>query len=137
MYITIKTLQRNFVTVPERWLGKSLYFQNLLSGEWGDKQEDNSDSIETDAHIFEHILRYLRTGVLPVFYDAKAGHDFPLYHALLAEAKYFAIDRLEKWLSHGNYLEAARIHYLATETRDRLLPEEYPKTMPGGNQSKG
>ena len=119
MYTTIKTLQRSFMTDPDRWLGRSLYFQNLFSGKWGDKQEDGSYFIETDAHIFEHILRYLRTGVLPVFYDKATGHDFPLYQALLDEAMYFAIDRLQKWLRERKYLDAVKVHYIATETQDR------------------
>jgi hypothetical protein len=119
MYVTIKTSERSFVTDPERWLGQSLYFNNLFSGKWGDKQEDGSYFIETDAHVFEHILRYLRTGVLPIFYDKVAGHDFPLYQALLDESTYFAIDRLQKWVSERKYLDAVEVHYLATETQDR------------------
>ena len=119
MYTTIKTLQRNFVTDPENWLGHSIFFKKLFSGNWGDKQEDGSYFIETDAEIFEHILRYLRTGVLPVFYDRANGHDFALYQALLGEAKYFIIERLEKWLHERKYLEVVEIHYLATETQDR------------------
>ncbi|KAF2475938.1 uncharacterized protein BDR25DRAFT_161301, partial [Lindgomyces ingoldianus] len=111
--VIIKTSQRNFVTDPDGWLGQSLYFNNLFSGKWGDKQEDSSYFIETDANLFEHILRYLRTGVLPVFYDRLAGHDFPLYQALLGESKYFAIGRLEKWLCERKYLEAVKIQYIA------------------------
>ena len=98
MYTTIKTLQRNFITDPETWLGQSIYFKKLFSGQWGDQQEDGSYFIETDADIFEYILRYLRTGVLPVFCDSRKGHDFALYQALLEEAEYFVIERLEKWL---------------------------------------
>lgn len=96
-----------------------MYFDNLFSGKWNDKQEDGSYFIETGAHIFEHILRYLRTGVLPVFYDKSTGHDFVLYQALLEESMYFAIDRLEEWLRKRKYLDAIEIHYLATETQDR------------------
>jgi hypothetical protein len=73
MHVVIKTSQRNFVTDPDGWL---LYFDNLFSRIWGDDQEDGSYFIETDANLFEHILRYLRTGVLPVFYDRLSGHDF-------------------------------------------------------------
>ncbi|PVH91437.1 hypothetical protein DM02DRAFT_472026, partial [Periconia macrospinosa] len=109
--ITIKTSQRSFVTDPERWLGQSEYFKNLFSGDWGDKQDDGSYFIETDAHIFEHVLRYLRTGVLPIFYDNSAGHNFPLYQALLNEAMYFAIKRLQRWLRERKYLDAVKIHY--------------------------
>jgi hypothetical protein len=132
MYTTIKTLQRNFVTDPEKWLGHSIYFEHLFSGKWGDKQEDGSYFIETDAHIFEHILRYLRTGVLPVFYDRGKGHDFALYQALLEEAKYFAIERLEKWLCEGKYLEVVKIRCLATETQDRGAYRRHTTSDPQG-----
>jgi hypothetical protein len=77
MHVVIKTSQRNFVTDPDGWLGQSLCFNNLFSGKWGDKQEGSSYFIKTDANLFEHILRYLRTGVLPVFYNKLAGDDFP------------------------------------------------------------
>jgi hypothetical protein len=132
MYITIKTLQRNFVTDPERWLGQSTYFKNLFSGKWGDKQEDGLYFIETDAYIFKHILRYLRTGVLPVFYDRGKGHDFALYQALLEEAKYFVVERLEKWLCERKYLEVVEIHYLATETQDRESYRKHTTSDPKG-----
>jgi hypothetical protein len=79
MYTTIKTSQHSFVTDPEMWLGQSIYFKKLFSGNWANKQEDGSYLIEADAHIFKYILRYLRTGVLPVFYDREKGHDFALY----------------------------------------------------------
>jgi hypothetical protein len=48
-----------------------------------------------------------------------AGHDFPLYQALLEEPMYFAIDRLQEWLCERRYLEAVRIRHVATETQDR------------------
>ena len=133
MYITIKTSRDTFVTDPERWLGQSFYFKNLFSGKWGDKQEDGSYFIETDADIFEHVLRYLRTGVLPVFYDRVKGHDFPLYQALLDEAMYFAIDRLQRWLCERKYLDAVKIQYLVTETQNR---ENYRRHTTSGPDSR-
>ncbi|CZT06998.1 uncharacterized protein RAG0_12579 [Rhynchosporium agropyri] len=117
MYTTIRTSQRNFTTDPERCLGQSMYFKSLFSGKWGDRHEDGSYFIETDAHIFEHILRYLRTGVLPVFYDRAEGHDFALYQALLEEAKYFVVE----------------IHYLATETQDRGSSRKQTTSDPEGH----
>ncbi|KAL2068580.1 hypothetical protein VTL71DRAFT_14917 [Oculimacula yallundae] len=134
MYTTIKTSQRNFVTDPVMWLGQSTYFKKLFSGNWGDKQVDGSYFIETDAHIFEHILRYLRTAVLPVFYDKGKGHDFALYQSLLEEAKYFGIDRLEKWLCGRKYLEVVEIHYSATETQDRDSYQKQITSDPEGRK---
>lgn len=132
MYVTIKTSQQTFITDPDGWLGKSPYFRNLFSGDWGDKQEDGSFFIETDAHIFEHILRYLRTGVLPVFYDRLTGHDFPLYQALLEESRYFAIERLQKWLCERKYLDAVKIYYIVTKTKDRNSYERATTSGPNG-----
>lgn len=133
MRVTIKTLQRTFITDPQRWLGQSAYFDNLFSGRWGDKQEDGSYYVETDAHVFEHVLRYLRTGVLPVFYDRERGHDFALYQALLEEARYFAIDRLQKWLCERKYLDAVKIHHLATESRARPSHGRHTTNAPHGS----
>ncbi|KAH7410495.1 hypothetical protein DE146DRAFT_776188 [Phaeosphaeria sp. MPI-PUGE-AT-0046c] len=135
MHVTIKTSQRNFITDPDGWLGQSVYFDKLFSGRWGDKQEDGSYFIETDANLFEHILRYLRTGVLPVFYDRLAGHDFPLYQALLGESKYFAISRLEKWLCEQKYLQAVKIRYTAKETQERGSHQNRTTCWPNGHTS--
>jgi hypothetical protein len=39
-----------------------------------------------------------------------------VYSALLEEARFFGIDRLEKWLSEKKYLEAVKIVYSVAET---------------------
>jgi hypothetical protein len=132
MRVTIKTSQRTFITDPKGWMGQSLYFKKLFSGKWGGIEEDGSYFIETDANVFEHILRYLRTGVLPVFYDKTTGHNFSLYQALLEESKYFAIDRLQKWLCERKYLDAVKITYIATETQDRGSYEKHTTCGPDG-----
>lgn len=61
----------------------------LFSGERNDKQEDGFYFIDTDASIFEHIFRYLRTGVLFIFYDTRVGHDFLLYQSFTWGFKVF------------------------------------------------
>jgi hypothetical protein len=44
------------------------------------------------------------------------GHNHVLYSALLEEARFFGIDRLEKWLSEKKYLEAVKIVHSVVET---------------------
>jgi BTB/POZ domain-containing protein KCTD9 len=66
--------------------------------------EEGSYFVDADPQLFDHILRYLRRGVLPIFYDNIRGHDHGLYRALLEEARYFQIDRLENWLSDKSYI---------------------------------
>jgi hypothetical protein len=134
MHIKIRTPQQSFITNPKQWLGRSAYFENLFSGAWGDKAEDGSYFIETEARLFEHILRYLCTGVLPLFYDRVAGHDLPLYHALLEQSKYFGIDRLQRWLCEQKYLDAIKIEYIATETQDRESYRKHTTNDTNGHQ---
>ena len=94
-------------------------------------------AVMTDANIFEHVLKYLRTGVLPIFYDSTAGHNFPLYQALLEESKYFGIDRLEKWLwlCERKYLEAVKIEYMVKETQDRNSCTKHTTSWPNDHTS--
>lgn len=117
---TLRTLHKSFFTNPDHWLGHSGYFEALFSGKWGDERRDGSYFIEADSVLFEHILGYLRTGVLPVFYDTTKGHDFTLYQKLFGEAQYFAIERLCKWLKNKTYLKAVTVRHTALEPADTI-----------------
>lgn len=107
--ITLQIGERRFVTLPGTLTQESGFFATLLSGRWGSAQADGSYFVDADPRIFEHILRYLRRGVLPIFYDDTKGHDHALYLAVLEEAKYFEINRLERWLLEKTYLKAVKI----------------------------
>ncbi len=113
--ITLQVGERHFVTTRETLVAESRFFASLLSGRWDNAQEDGSYFIDADANLFEHILRYLRRGVLPIFYDKMKGHDYALYLALLEEAKYFQITRLKDWLEKKQYLLTLKTKYSATE----------------------
>lgn len=64
--------------------------------------------IDADPDLFTHILRYLRTGMYPLFYDADRGHDEPQYLALLNQAKFYEISKLEDWLASKSYFDVAQ-----------------------------
>jgi hypothetical protein len=113
--IAIQVGERRFRTKTDT-LQESGYLRALISPRWdNNKQEDGSYFIDADPELFEHILRYLRRGVLPIFYDKIKGHDHALYLALLEEAKYLQIPRLQKWLEEKRYLKAVTV---STTTRD-------------------
>ena len=112
--IALQVGERRFVTTRET-LEESDFFASLLSGRWSNAQEDGSYFIDADSTLFEHILRYLRRGVLPVFYDKAKGHDYGTYLALLEEAKYFGIMRLVNWLEQKQYLQAIKSVYSGEE----------------------
>jgi len=53
--------------------------------------------------------------MLPIFYDNMKGHNHALYLALLEEAKYFRIPRLQNWLKGKGFLQARKIRYSMNE----------------------
>lgn len=67
--------------------------------------------IDTDGELFSHILKYLRTGVYPLFYDPKTGHNHFKYMELLQEARLFKFLTLEDWLERKKYLHAIKVHH--------------------------
>ncbi|KAF2273210.1 uncharacterized protein EI97DRAFT_496147 [Westerdykella ornata] len=105
--ITLQVGERRFVTTLQT-LQESGFFASLLSGRWDNAQGDGSYFVDADPTLFEHILRYLRRGVLPIFYDKAKGHDYGMYLALLEEAKYLDITRLVDWLEKKQYLHAIK-----------------------------
>ncbi|PYI01540.1 hypothetical protein BO78DRAFT_269787, partial [Aspergillus sclerotiicarbonarius CBS 121057] len=89
---------------------ESSFFTSLLSSRWANNAlPDGSYFIDADPTLFEHILRYLRRGVYPLFYSPDKGHDYALYSALLEETRYFGIPDLEAWLEEKRYLNAVQI----------------------------
>lgn len=62
--------------------------------------------LDADPALFEHILRYLRTGIFPLFHDAVRGHDICLYHVLLGAARFYQVARLADWIEAEGYFEA-------------------------------
>lgn len=113
--ITLQVGERRFITTREVLVSESLFFASLLSGRWDNAQEDGSYFIDADGDLFEHILRYLRRGVFPIFYDKTNGHNHCLYLALLEEAKYFQITQLKEWLEKKQYLRVITIKCSAKE----------------------
>ncbi|KAG0651939.1 BTB POZ domain-containing KCTD4 [Hyphodiscus hymeniophilus] len=105
--IVLQVGERRFITTKETLTDESEFFTCLLSGRWSSNaQTDGSWFIDADPGLFEHILRYLRRGVLPIFHDSTKGHDHALYRALSVEADFFQIPRLRDWLKQKQYLRA-------------------------------
>ncbi|KAL4762468.1 BTB/POZ domain-containing protein [Aspergillus foveolatus] len=135
--ITLQMGETRFVTTRETLVTESIFFASLLSGRWDNSLPDGSYFIDAYPTLFEHILRYLRRGVLPIFYDINKGHDHALYLALLEEARYFQIARLQGWPENKQYLHAQAVKCSVEEVegtryRSKTLPtdtrvEHYPR----------
>ncbi len=104
--IVLRVDEKVFYTAKETLIAESSYFSALLSGRWPDPAEDGKYTLDMDAEVFTHILRYLRSGMLPVFYDDTKGFDHALYVLVLEQAEFLGIDRLRKWIQDKRYLQA-------------------------------
>lgn len=124
MAITLQVGERQFTTTAETLTQESAFFAALFSGRWDNEQADGSYFIDADPHLFEHILRYLRRSVLPIFYDDLKGHQHALYLALLEEAKHFQIPRLEAWLKGKGYLQVVQIRYFVEQLEGTSWSED-------------
>lgn len=133
--ITLQVGESRFVTTHETPVTESPFFASLLSGRWDNALPDGSYFIDADPALFKYILRYLRRRVFPIFYDIDKGHDHALYLALLEEARYFQIARLQDWLEEKRYLGAVSVQcslevegagYLSTTLPSDTRVEYYP-----------
>lgn len=110
--ITLHVGERRFTTRLATLTSNSTFFAWQLSSRWAldAAQSDGSYFIDADGDVFAHVLRYLRHGIFPVFYDeAKGGHDYAMYVAVLEQARYFGVEPLRVWLEGGKYLAAVKV----------------------------
>ncbi|KAG6090341.1 hypothetical protein E4U15_006663 [Claviceps sp. LM218 group G6] len=129
--ITLLVGERTFITTRRTLIRESGYFKQRFSTTWG---QIPPCFIDADPALFEHILRYLRHPIFPLFYNQAHGHDIGLYAALLNQANYFQISRLQKWLAAKRYLEAIQVKHtmdVVENWSDRTLPSDtYLKAEP-------
>jgi len=59
--------------------------------------------------MFTYILNFLRRRIPPIFWTRTEGFDFPLYAALLEEARYFGVGSLEEWIVTKKYMESVGV----------------------------
>ncbi|KAL1647169.1 hypothetical protein SLS58_002940 [Diplodia intermedia] len=125
--VNIQIGERRFTTTRDTLVGGSDYFAARFSGNWNDAEPDGSYFVDGDPDLFVHILRFLRSGTFPLFYDKHRGHDYSLYAALLAQAQYFQIPPLVDWLRERKYLGRVmtdRKASLVDDVRDLALASE-------------
>jgi hypothetical protein len=113
--ITLQVGEQHFTTFPSTLTTESHFFASLLSPQWQHVQADGSYFVDADGALFPYILRYLRSGGLPLFYSTSAGHDHGMYQALLGEAQHIQIERLMDWLRNKKYERAVKIEYSVQE----------------------
>ncbi|KAI0467935.1 hypothetical protein F4859DRAFT_492149 [Xylaria cf. heliscus] len=137
--VKLQVGEQQFFTTKDTLMGESAYFSALFSGRWSNQSEDGFYYIDSDPDLFADILRYLRSGNYPLFFNPSVGaYDYAKYSALLGEAQYFGIGKLENWIRNQCYLGAVKTQYKL----DILSPDEaqslrgYSDTIRGDQQLK-
>lgn len=87
----------------------------MLLGETGatSSQTDPTSSIRIPACSSTSCA----TSAPAVFYDRSNGHDYYLYTAVLQQARYFQIDRLERWIAEKRYHQVVRVQRFGSVER--------------------
>ncbi|CAH0001063.1 unnamed protein product [Clonostachys byssicola] len=107
--ITLRVGERLFHTTKGTLTGESGYFEARLT-RWNDADADGSYFIDSDPTLFEVILRYLRTGTPPLFFNSDTQtYDLAKYAALLSEARYFQIPSLVAWIVEKKFLQVIQV----------------------------
>ncbi|KAK2025235.1 hypothetical protein LX32DRAFT_685343 [Colletotrichum zoysiae] len=95
--VKIEVGGRRFVTTFEV-LEKSPWFRNLFSIDFRNWYHDGTFHIDNDGDLFAHILRYLRTGLYPLFWDSRNGFDYAMYAMMKQQAHHYMLHDLEAWI---------------------------------------
>ncbi|KAI1504828.1 hypothetical protein F5X99DRAFT_405831 [Biscogniauxia marginata] len=112
--VTLQVGERRFHTFRDTLIGESDYFAARLN-RWNDVEEDGSYFVDANPELFQHLLSYLRRGNYPLFFDFNTQmFDHAKYLALLGEAQYFRVRKLEEWISDKRYLEAVKLESSTT-----------------------
>lgn len=124
IYLSVRG--QTFVTVAET-LQESEYLQRLTS-----QSIDKRCFVDADPELFKHILRYLRDGQYPLFYETNSGFDYGKYHDLLLESKQLKIQKLVDWIEQEKFKEVVKVSfqtYKMMDVVDSFYMNEYMQEL--------
>ncbi|KAI0147438.1 hypothetical protein GGR57DRAFT_515693 [Xylariaceae sp. FL1272] len=108
--VNLQVGERVFITTKDTLVSESSYFTALFSGRWQDQDIAGTYFIDSDPVIFADVLRYMRSGNFPLYFNASTStYEYGKYASLLGEAQYFGIARLEDWIVNKGYKDAVHI----------------------------
>lgn len=104
--VQIQVGERLYTTTRGTLTSESVYFRHLFADP---ETLDKKLFLDADPGMFEHVLRYLRHGTMPMFYDRAKGHGFARYRTLAVVSEFLGIAKLTSWLVEGRYVDLLRI----------------------------
>lgn len=73
--------------------------------------------VENDPTLFAEILKYLRTGSYPLYWNRVSGFDIGRYGEMHAQALFYRVPKLERWIARSAYLDVVNVETVHRETR--------------------
>jgi hypothetical protein len=124
--ITLNVGGRKYETAIDTLRSESgLFARNFSDGYTWEPQAKGSYFLEANPDLFEHLLRFMRRPeIFPLFYTKADGYNYDLYNHLEAEALYFQMDTLHKWLKAKIYLQAFKTEIGAPVIRNISLASQ-------------
>jgi hypothetical protein len=92
--------------------------------------------IENDPELFGEVLRYLRTGMFPLYWDRVNGFDYRRYAEMEMQAKMYQLPVLLQWIRDRRYLDVVTTEVVMKETRIRKGAEHYQRHVLLGNEEE-
>ncbi|KAI6374043.1 hypothetical protein MCOR25_003276 [Pyricularia grisea] len=130
--VQIQVGERLFITTRGTLTSGSDYFQKHFA----DPNLTNKRLfLDLDPDVFQYVLRYLRHGTMPLFYDRTKGHDFAHYRTLADVAQKLGVARLSSWCMEARFTDALRIQRSVEVHRD-VEPEDVA-LLAGGETRAG
>ncbi|KAF1919957.1 hypothetical protein BDU57DRAFT_441639 [Ampelomyces quisqualis] len=125
--ITLNVGGRKFQTAIDTLRSESgLLAVNLSEGYTWEPQADGSYFLDADPDLFEHLLRFMRRPeVFPLLHTKADGYNYDMYNRLEAEAFYYQMDTLHKWLKAKTYLQAFKTEIGAPVIRNISFVSQY------------
>jgi hypothetical protein len=123
--VQLHTWSQTFLVNPRQWKGHSPVITRLI--EAPEAGSVRLSFVDLADDVFSHVLQYLRTAILPVFYDQAKGHDYVLYYKILHAARHLEITRLARWIDEKKYLDAVKVHLTVEKLRDSPIYAEPDK----------
>ena len=107
--ITLQIGDPRFITTESTLKDSSPYFAAFFSGRWTHTKLDGAYFIDEDGDSFEHVLRYLRHKVRPLFWDRTNGFDRQKYSALKVSAEFFGVESLSDWIKKERFTSVVKV----------------------------
>lgn len=89
--------------------------------------------IENDPDLFAEVLKYLRTGICPLYWDKVKGFDVARYAELANQASVYHIPKLWVWITQEKYLDAVTVTVMRGETKIRRGTQHHQRHVQQAN----